>query len=214
MNTNAIRLGLLAAMVFTSAVGRAQSVNATAGRFTGDHYLLGESMTGGGVSFNFRTPDKRLNIRLGFDTYAGRSGRVGSPCGGFVEPSSCKSEPMRDEASLYLASVGPSYNIIREADFTLSVIGLVQGGRINADSYGIQTGQRLSASKMLWGASGGMAAAWRPDPKMPFAFNAAAETGRLGRIQRSGLMDAYTPFENSGFRTSRLSVGVSYLISR
>lgn len=215
MKTKSIGLAMVAAAALFSANGvNAQSVNVNAGRFNGDHYLLGEAMTGGGASFNFRTADKRLDIRVGFDSYAGRSARVGSPCGGFVEPSTCKSEPMRDQSSLYLASVGPSYDIIREADFTLSVLGLLQGGRVNADSYALQTGQSLSASKTLWGASGGLAAAWRPSPRKPFAFNAAAETGRLGKIRRSGVMDAYTPFEGAAFRTNRLSVGMSYLISR
>lgn len=216
MNTRIVQFGLLATVALTlthSAI--AQSVNVGAGQLVADHYLLGATMRGGGVSLTFRTPIRRLDLNVGFDRYNGTAGRVGVVCAGLIKPGTCtENEAIRDQATMYLLSVGPSYNLVRTREFTLSLLGHVQGGSVNADTYGLQTGRTLDARRTLWGVAGGLCAGWKPSPTKPIVLQGTASVGRLGPVQQSGVVDGYEPFDGRSFRTQRVSLGVAYLVGR
>ncbi|MEO7998407.1 MAG: hypothetical protein ABI852_13235 [Gemmatimonadaceae bacterium] len=215
MKTKLVQLGLVITAALT--LGRtttAQSVNISGGRLVADHYLLGSSMRGVGGAMTFRTPVPRLDVQLSLSRYAGTSSRVGVVCAGLVEPGTCGSEAIHDESTLYLFSVGPSINIVRAQGFTFDVIGQVQGGGVNSDTYGLKTGRSLTANKTLWGVSGGVAAGWQPNLRKPIVFQGSVTAGRLGGIRDNTLVDGYSPYEGKAFSTHQLSIGVAYLLFR
>lgn len=214
MKTKVLQLGLLVmATLALSQSSRAQSASATGGRLVVDHYLLGSAMNGIGGSISIRTPVERLEMQLSYDRYAGNSLRMAVPCNGSSQPFACGSEPTRDRSSLYLVSAGPILKLIRTPEFQLSVLGQVQGGGVNSDSYGLNTYRSLATSSTLWGVAGGFTAGWRPSVTLPIAINATATSGRLG-TGNSSVADAYRPFDGRSFRTHRMSIGVTYLIFR
>lgn len=216
MNTRIAQLGLLVAATFALVhSATAQSVNVGGGQLVADHHLLGSSMRGGGVSLTFHTPIPRLDINVGMDRYTGTAGRVGVVCAGLIQPGTCtENEAIRDDAKMNLLSVGPSYNLVRTREFTVSVLGQLQGGGVNADTYGLTTGSTLTASKTLWGVTGGVVGGWKPSPTKPIVLQGTASVGRLGPVRQQVLLDGYAPFDGQSFRTRRVSVGVAYLVGR
>lgn len=210
INMNATIAHCLAVTVFAVAavgVASAQSVTVSGTSAAAQHPLLGESLVGASIAV--RTRQAPTTFQFEVSHARARSGRIGAPCAGLIQPGTCPPEPLRDDARLLSVGGGAALRVLRAQRVSVSLTGDLSLASVRADTRGETSGGRLSASKTLWGAALGARAAWTPMMRVPLALELGVGIGTLSPVSEDDVVDGYTPFENH-FRICRAQLGVTW----
>jgi hypothetical protein len=174
-----------------------------------DHALLGDPLVGAAAEVRIPLAGGRASARLGAEHVSGDSRRTGSPCAGLVQPGTCEPEPLRDEARLTTVSGGLGLRLLGWRSLFVEATGDLRLGHVEADTRGLTSGGRLTASKTMWGGELGLEGAWSPSRRLPLALEVGVSTGGLTPLASEMVADGYTPFESS-FGVRRLRVGLAW----
>jgi hypothetical protein len=187
----------------------AQSVGVSLITASANHDLLGERLSGGAIRIGYALPRTPLSLRLSAEKLSGDASRFGVPCAGLIPPAGCDPEPLRDDASLTIATGGVGLHMLSWRRLLVEATGDFGAGRIRVDTRGLTSGKMLRATKTVWSNAVGLEASWLPWASVPIALEAGASAGRLSPTSQELTPDGYTPFETS-FSISRLHIGAAW----
>lgn len=203
----------LLASALSASWAEAQDLSLSAVAVNADHELLGARLVGGAARFVFPVGN-RVRLFVGGERASGRSFRTGIPCGGFYDPhSGCVTESLRDDGTLSTGEGGVDVRLLAADGFVLRASGDIRLGLVSATTTGLTSGRTLSATKAVRGADVGVDAFWSPWPERPLSIDAGVRYGGLTPLVNEQILDGYTPFD-SAFRTTRVSIGLSWRNSR
>jgi hypothetical protein len=207
------RCTLLAVIVeacVSAPAARAQGVSADGVAILAHHELLGNPLGGFGVRVWSRPHNGIVAVFAG-ERLRGSSTHVGQACGGFPDPfdPTCQPQPIRDNASLDVGSIGASAVVAGGNRAALALTALASVASMQMNSNGLANDRRLSNRDGLWGLSVGAEAGWVLFQRLPLAIEASASIGFLTLIQDPQSVDAYIPFYD-GFSFRRLRLGLAW----
>jgi hypothetical protein len=129
-------------------------------------------------------------------------------CAGLAQPGTCPEERFERRGRLSVATASWSFPALRGGSLTLALTPELGLGRASSAIRGLETGNRLDASKWLYAVGAGAAIRWRPLPVLPVQLQAGFHLQRLSPVSREEVVDGYTPF-NDPFTVRRVELGVS-----
>jgi hypothetical protein len=120
----------------------------------------------------------------------------------------CPVQTIHDDADYSAFSTGLVLPLFRRDAFELgaTLTGIL--AKASVFSRGETTGQTLSADKVMFGATIGVAGSWRPIRSLPASLDAGVAIGGLHPAIVDNVADGYTPFDDD-FRITTFRVGLS-----
>src|SRR5678815_4698113 len=137
----------------------AQSVGVGLVTASANHDLLGERLFGGVLRVGYALPRTPLSLRLSAERLTGDARRFGPACSVLLN---CESEPLRDDASLTIATGGVGLQMLAWRGLVMEATGDFGIGRLRLDTHGVTSGKSLPATKNVWSNAVGLEAAWSP----------------------------------------------------
>jgi len=185
----------------------AQAISVNAVAISANHSLLGDPLVGAGISLRTAGPGSSRRFHLDIERVEGQAERFAVPCAGLIEPGTCAAENVRDDARLTSANAGVAVRLFGGRRVGLAFTTDLTLASVRVDTRAVASGQRLRATKGMWGGSFGAAMTATPVARMPLALELAAGIGGLLPINHVAVADGYTPFEESfGFTRARLGL--------
>lgn len=207
---------LVAGALVTALIGAAatelpaQTVGAQVIFAHSGHHLLG-NLRGGSVLLGFPLRDRRLSVTLQGERITGSTHREGTVCGSFTPPPGCPVENLRITGESTGGAIGLEYQHAMRPAVTLGILGRARFAALHAVTRGTVTGQRLSASKAVWGgeAGGWLGLSARSDS--PLSLEIGAALGFHTPFKRVDFLDGYTPFDGDS-TMARVWLGIRWRV--
>jgi len=175
-----------------------------------EHRLLqGVSGTEASGIFDVRPA---VTFRASYSDLRGAQTRHGIACAGLIMPGTCSPEPIRDDSRIRALTLGVALHVLRRPSWRIAVSPGLRIATVRADSRGLTSGRRLSATKLVAGAEGDLelsaSAGAFPRLEAHLAIGVGALIGADDRIA-----DGYTPFSND-FALRRAQLGLALRLGR
>jgi hypothetical protein len=148
------RLAAAALALLAPAPSLAQGVGVSAVALSGQHYLLGDPLTGAAVGITLPRRGSRLTFRLGAERMRGGAERTGIPCAGLIQPGTCPPERVRDDARLTGASGGAAFRLLGRRRATIALTADLSLASLRSATRGLTSGDSIWVTKVMWGGAG------------------------------------------------------------
>jgi hypothetical protein len=194
-------------LIGTGSIASAQGISAAGTQAQTSHRLLGDPrgvVAGASLAWTPVFAWRVTYSHLGHDQT-----RAGRACAGLLppDPALCPVESIEDAVTMRGVALGLAATVARRGNLALAVIPSAGVFRVRSMSEGHQTGNQLSAAKLMIGFGVGAELSIVPHPPWPVTLHVGTHAGIMAGPDEE-VADGYTPF-NDAIRVARVELGLT-----
>jgi hypothetical protein len=198
------------AVLFSTSASGAQALRVSYVAAHANHRLLqGVSGTEASGIFDVRPA---VTFRASYSDLRGAQTRHGIACAGLIMPGTCSPEPIRDDSRIRALTLGVALQVLGRRSWRIAASPGLRIATVRADSRGLTSGRRLSATKLLAGPEGDLEVSVSPGAFPRLEGHLAIGVGALAGPDEQ-VVDGYTPF-SGGFALTRAQLGLALRLGR
>lgn len=195
-----------------ASVATAQSLGLRAVGAKSGHELLG-TVAGLVATAQVSLPAQNVRLVFSLERLTGGANRVGVPCGGLIDPSTCLPEPLVDRAEMTSLAVGARVTPVGSHHWRFHLGADLALSAVRSRTRDLSGALRLQADKTMWRLGAVAEVEWFPAAGTPLALVGGVGLAGLGPVRSSGLIDGYTPFDRAT-SLGHLSIGAAWHFDR